>query len=320
MLPRCAAVLAPAVAAMIACAGFAGAQPYPNRYIRIITTDPGSGTDFVARMIAQGLGPAVGQQVIVDNRGGGVIAIELAAKAPPDGYTLLVFGSTLWLSPFLRSSVSWDPVRDFAPVTIAVSSPNIVAAHPSLPANSVKELIALAKERPGQLNYGSTIGGSTHLSAELFKTMAGVDIVLIPYKGNGPALNAVLGGQVQLMFATAAAASPHVKSGRLKALAVTTAQPSALFPGLPTVAASGLAGYDAGTLMGVFAPSRVPAAIVSRLNQEIAAVLDKPDVKARFFNAGVEAVGNSQEECAAAIKAEMAKFGKLIKDLGIREE
>ena len=191
-------------------------QNYPSKPIRIVTSTAGGGADIVARLIAQGLSASLGPQVLVDNRNG-MIAGEIVAKSPPDGYTLLVYGSTLWLSPFLRSNVSWDPVRDFSPVSLAVNSPNIVVVHPSLPVKSVKELIALAKQRPGQLNYGSTIGGSTHLSAELFKAMAGVDIVHIPYKGNGPALNAVIGGQVQLMFSTTAAASPQVKSGRLRA-------------------------------------------------------------------------------------------------------
>jgi len=217
-------------------AGVVYGQSYPNKPVRIVTSQPGSGNDLVSRVIAQGLTGGLGQQVIVDNRG--VIAAEIVAKSPPDGYTLVLYGPPLWLLPFMRDNVPWDPVRDFAPITLAVSTPNLVVVHPSLPVNSVRQLIALAKASPGELNYGSTAGASPHLAAELFKAMARVDMVGVSYKGAGPALNGLLGGQVHLMFPNASTVMPHVKSGRLRALAVASAEPSALAPDLPTVARS----------------------------------------------------------------------------------
>jgi tripartite-type tricarboxylate transporter receptor subunit TctC len=212
-------------------------------------------------------------------------------------------------------------VRDFSPITLAVTTPLLVVVHPSLPVKTVKELIALAKAKPGSLNYASGISGSaTHLPAELFKAMAGVDIVRVAYKGGAPALTAVLAGEAQVMFATSSGAGPHVNSGRLRALAVTSAQPSALFPGLPTVSASGVPGYDAASIMCVFAPARTPAAVIGRLNQEIVRILNKPEVKERFIRAGSEVVASSPEQLAATITADMSTMGKVIKDAGIRAE
>ncbi|MBI3938454.1 MAG: tripartite tricarboxylate transporter substrate binding protein [Betaproteobacteria bacterium] len=293
-------------------------QSYPNKPIRMIAPAIGGASDIAARLIAQSLSGTLGQQVVVDNRGS--IAPEIGAKAAPDGYTLLSYGSPLWLSSFLRDNVPWDPVRDFSPITLTASSPNVLIVHPSLPAKSVRELIALAKARPGELNFstGST-GALTHLTGELFKAMAGVNIVRIPYKGNGPALNALVGGQVQLMFANSGSVVPQLNSGRLRALAVTSAQPSALVPGLPTVAASGLPGFESVTIIGMFAPAGTPAELIERLNQEIVRVLNRVDVKEKFFRIGVEAVSSSPEQFAAFIKADMTKWGKVIKDAGIRE-
>lgn len=305
------------------CVGAAFGQNYPVKPVRIVTAEPGGGNDFAARVLAQGLTRSLGQQVIVDNRGGagGAIAAEVAAKAPPDGYTLLLYAGNIWTIPLLRKNVPYDFVADFAPVTWVARSPNTVVVHPSLPVQSVKELIALAKARPGQLNYASGgSGSSTHLSVELFKSMAGVNIVRVPYKGNGPALNDLIAGQVQVMFVTAATVTPHLTSGRLKALAVTSAEPSVLAPGLPTVAASGLPGYDSISIYGLFAPSRTPAAIIRLLNQESAQFLKTAEVKERFFKAGVETVGSSPEEFAAVIKSDMTKMAKVIRDAGIREE
>ncbi len=308
------------VGLMVLGGGLASGQTYPNKPIRIVTIEPGGGGDLAARLIAQGLSGSLGQQVLVDNRGGGVIAIEIVAKAPPDGYTLLLYGGTLWIGPLLQN-VSWDPVRDFSPITLAVTFPNIVAVHPSLPVKSVRELIALAQARPGELNYSSgSIGASTHLAAELFKSMAGVNIVRVPYKGGGPATIALVTGEVHLMFATVGLVTPHVKSGRLRALAVTTAQPSALAPGLPTVAASGVPGYESRSILGIFARARTPEVIINRLNQEIVRVLNRAEVKQRLFGSGVETVGSSPEESAATMKAETAKWGKVIKEAGIRVE
>ena len=320
-LPRFVATIV-AIGIMVLSAGIVFGQNYPDKPIRVVTSAYGSGSDFVARLIAEELSTSLGKQLIVDNRGGSaVILAGIVAKAPPDGYTLLVFGSTFWLTPLMRDNPAYDPVRDFSPITLVVNSPSILVVHASVPAISVKELVALARAKPGVLNYGSGSNGApTHLSVELFKAMAGVDIVRIPYKGTGPAVNALIGGQVQLMITGPAAVAQHVKSGRLRALAVASAQPSVLTPGLPTVAASGVPGYESASTGGVFAPAGTPAKIVNQLNQEIVRIINRADVKARFLNAGLETVGNTPEQFAAMVKSDMAKWGKLIKDAGIREE
>ena len=302
-------------------AGAACAQNYPVKPVRILTAEPGGGLDFQARLIAQGLAGYLGRQVIVENHGGGVFAAEIIAKAPPDGYSLLFYGSNVWLAPFLSSNVPWDPEKDFAPITMAVRSPNLVVVHPALPVKSVQELIVLAKARPGELNYASgSAGSSPHLAAELFKFMAGVNIVRIPYRGNALGYTDVIRGQVQLIFPTASSVAPHLQSRRLRPLAVTTAQPSALFPDLPTVAASGLPGYELATITGMFAPAGTPAALISRLNQETVKVLASAEVKERFFKVGVETAGSTPQEFAATIKSEMSRLGRIIRDAGIRDE
>ena len=312
----------------LSCAGLAvvfsagaAAQDYPTKPIRIVCSEPGGGTDIVARLIAQELTPGFNQRVVVDNRGGSnVIPAELVAKSPPDGYTLLLLSNTLWLLPLLEK-VSFDPVRDFSPITLAVRSPNILVVHPSLPVKSVKELIALARHRPGELNYASGItGASTHLAAELFKSMAAVNIVRVPYRGTAPALVDLIGGQVQLMFSTAASVVPHIKSARLRALAVTTLQPSRFFPDLPTVAASGVPGYQSGTNYALFAPSGTATTITARLNQEIARALNKQDVAEKLFKAGVEVVASSPEQLAATIRSEVVRMDAVIRGGGIRAE
>jgi tripartite-type tricarboxylate transporter receptor subunit TctC len=285
----------------------------------MLTSEAGGGSDFVARLLAQGMTTHLGQRVVVDNRG--IIAAEIAAAAQADGYTILLYGSPLWLSPFLRERLPYDPVRDYAPVSVVVSTPNIVVVHPAVAAQNISELVALAKAKPGSLNYSSASTGSTqHLAAELFKRMSGTDIVRIPYKGSGPALNAVIAGQVQLMFPSAGSAMPHVRSNRLRALAVTTAQPSALVPGLPTVASSGLPGYESVSPFGVFAPLKTPPAVIARLHRDIVLALNDSDIKARFAGGGVETVGSPPAALAALLKSEMAKWGKLIREAGIREE
>lgn len=295
-------------------------QTFPSKPIRMLSSAPGGSSDVVARMIAPGLSANLGQQVIVDNRGG-FISVDILTKAPPDGYTLLYFGSSLWLAPFLRANVPYDPVKDFSPVALAVSAPTILVVHASVAATSVKELIALAKAKPGTLNYSSGPSGSaTHLAAELLKSMAGVSIVRIPYKGQGPALNALLGGEVQLTFPSAGSVMTHVKAGKIRALAITSSEPSALFPGLSALAAAGVPGYESVQMSGIFAPAKTPKPIVDRLNREIVRVLDSADVKERFASAGLEAVGGSPEQFAAKIKSEMIRMGKVIKDAGIREE
>lgn len=279
--------------------------------------ETGSG-DFVARLIAPGLAENLGQQVIVDSRG--IVAGEIVAKAPADGHVLLAYGSPLWLLPFMRDNVAYDPVRDFAPLTLAASAPNILVLHPAVPARSVEELIALARAKPGELNYGAgSSGSSAQMAAELFNAMARVNTVRVSYKGTGPALIALIGAQVQLMFPNAGSVKPHLATGRLRALAVTTAAPSALAPGLPTLAASGLPGYESGSPFGLFAPVKTPAALVQRLHQEVVKVLGRTDVKEKFFNLGVETIASSPDQLAATVRSEMAKWGRIIRDAGIHE-
>ena len=300
-------------------AGVVWSQDYPNKPIRILTAEPGGGPNLISRTIAPGMTSSLGQQVIVDNRG--LIAIETAAKSAPDGYTLLVYGSSIWLMPFLRDNVPFDPLRDFSPITLAVSAPNVLVVTPSLPVKSVRELVALARARPGELNYGTSSPGATSsLAAELFKGMAKVNIVRINYKGTGQALTAAISGEVQLMIPTAGGVAPHLKSGKLRGLAVTSAQPSPLLPGLPTVSASGLPGYESVAVYGVFAPGNTPTAIVNRLNQEIVRTLKDAEVKQRFLNVGVEVVASSPDVMTATMKSEMVRMGKVIKDAGIRGE
>jgi tripartite-type tricarboxylate transporter receptor subunit TctC len=312
-------MLAAAVCGQAASTGWA--QAYPDKPIRIITSTIGGAADFAARFAAQGLSSLLGQPVIVDNRGSGIVIGEIAAKAPADGYTVLVAGPTLWLAPLLYGRLSWDPVRDFSPVMLAVSSPNILVVHPGVEANSVKDLITLAKARPGALNYATGGSGSTpHLAAELFKSMADVDLARINYRGAGPAFNDLIAGQVQVMFAVGTGAMPHVKSGRLRALAVTSAHPTPLVPGLPTVAASGLPGYESVNNVGLFVPAKTPAAIIHRLNQESVRAFSKVEVKERVFNSGAEVVAGSPEQFRTAVKAEMTRLGKVIRDAGIRSE
>ncbi len=236
--------------------------------------------------------------------------------------TLLMYGPVVWLMPFMRDKVPWDPVKDFAPVTLATESPNILVIHPSLPVKSVPDLIALAKARPGQLNYGSGLtGASNHLAAELFMSLAHINMVRVVYKSTGPALNALIGGEVQVLFPAAGGGiAPHIRSGRLRALAVTSAEPSELAPGLPTVAASGVPGYESGIISALLAPAKTPAAIVNRLNQETVRVLNKPEIKERLLGAGFESIASSPEQLAAKIKSEMERLGKVIKQAGIRDE
>ena len=298
--------------------GAARAQDFPSKPIRIVTGAPGGSSDFTARLIAQGLTENLRQQVIVDNRGN--VDGELVARAPPDGYTLVIDGASIWIGPLVQKA-PYDPVRDFAPVTLAVSAPNVVIVQPSIPVKSIRELIAFAKAQPGKLNYSSGgIGASSHLAAELFKSMAGVTIININYKGTGPALNALIANEVQVMFVNPAIASPHIKSERVRALAVASLEPSPLMPDLPTVAAAGLPGFESVVLQGMFAPAGTPVARVKLLSREIAKVLNRPEVKERHFNTGVETVASTPEELAARIKSEMAKWGKVIRDARIRVE
>ncbi len=299
------------------------AQQYPSKPIRIITTDPAGAADIAARLIAPTLTANLGQQVIIDNRpgAGSITSIETVAKAAPDGHTLLLHGSPVWLMQFMRANLPWDPIRDLAPVSLATTLPNVLTVHPSLPVKSVKDLIALARARPGELNYGAgSPGASNHLAAELFNGMAKVNMVRIGYKGGGPAVLGLISGQTQLMFATAASVKPHIDSGRLRAVAVTTAQPSVLFPGLPTVASAGLPGYEALTIYGLFAPIKASAAVINLLNKEVVGALAKADVKERLARSGAEAVSSTPEAFGVIVREDIARWGKVIRDAGIRAE
>ena len=303
-------------------AGTACSQTYPVKPVRMVAAEAGGGGDFAARLIAHELSAAFGQQVTVDNRGAaaGIIAGQTVAKAPPDGYTLLFYSGLIWTLPLLKE-VPYDPAKELSPVTHALSTANILVVSPAVAAKSVQELIALAKAKPGTLNYASSgSGGTPHLAAELFKTMAGVSLVHVPYKGQAAALNDLLSGLVQIMFPNAAAVAPHVKSGRLRALAITTLKPSPHYPGLPTVAASGLPGYESVVVFGMWVPAKTPVALLTRLNRETVAAVNKPDVKEKFFNVGVDTVGTTPEEFAAMIKADTLRMEKLIKSAGIRAD
>jgi len=305
------------IAVIMLGASVVSGQTYPSQLIRIITGSVGGGSDFVARQIAQGLAPPLGQPAVVENRAS-IIASETVAKAPPDGYTLLVGGASVWQTPVMQK-MNYDPVGDFSPISLISRDVFILAVHPSLPVKSVKELIALANARPGELNYaGGSTGGTTHLAGALLTSVAGVNIVNVPYKGTAPAVAALLSGEVQLAINEAGLITPHVASGKVRALAVTSATPSALVPSLPTVAASGLPGYEWIGMTHLLAPAKTTAAIINRLNQEIVRFINVPEVKERFLKAGSEVVGNSPQEFAAIIKADMVKITKVIKDAGIK--
>ena len=298
------------------------AQNFPNRPIRVVTAEPGSGPDLVARMLARALPNTLGQQIIVENQAGanGILAAGNVAKAVPDGHTLLIYSAALWTFPLLQKA-PYDPVRDFAPIAIAASSPSLIVVHPSLPVNSVRELISLAKAKPGQLAYASGgIGAANHLAAELFKSMAGVDILRVGYKGGADAQADLVAGRVQLTFASGAIVMPLIKARRLKALAVTSAQPSPLFPGLATADATGLKGYESVSRFNVFAPAKTPDAIVSRLNQEIVRALNLADVKSRLFETGIEVVASSPEQLVSVITSDTARLSKVIQNFKITSD
>ena len=302
---------------------FAQAPPgagYPTKPIRLVSSSVGSGTDSATRMVVPGMTVSLGQQIIIDNRPGGIMQGEIVRKAQADGYTLLSVGNAFVLGPLLTPT-PYDPVRDFAPISILARYPNVVIVHPTVAANTIKELIALAKAKPGGLNYASgPVGASNHLAAELFKSMAGVNIVRVAYKGGGPALNDVIAGQVPLVFASTGSVMSLLKSGRLKALAVTSAQPSDLVPGVPTVAAAGLPGYESVSIGLLMAPLRTPAAIIRRVKQALGYALGQPDVKEKLMSIGVEAVSSSPQALTVAMREDVARVGKLIKDTGMKAE
>jgi tripartite-type tricarboxylate transporter receptor subunit TctC len=311
-------VIGIAAAALAFACGGAMAQEYPSKPIRVIAAAAGGNTDVLARFLQSGMSGGLGQQVVVDNRGS--IAPAVVAKAPPDGYTVLLSGSSLWLLPLLKPGVPWD-VKDFAPITLATSSPSLLVVHPSVPAKTLRQLIGLAKARPGEINYAAgTLGATPHLAGELFKHMAGINIVRVGYKGTGPGVIATIAGEVHMMFPGAPAAIPYVKQGRLRALAVGSAQPSPFAPGVPTLSASGLPGFESMSPQGLFAPAGTPPAILARLNQEIIKALNSEDVKQKLFNAGSQVVTNSPDAFAASMRTDVERSGKLVKAAGLFAE
>ncbi len=304
------------------CAG-ALAQDWPAKPIRFIAPNlPGGPTDILARLVGQKLAESLGQPVVIDNRAGaaGNIGTEAAAKSPPDGYTLVTGNNaTFGANVSLYKRLGFDPVRDFTPVVLVATQPNILVVHPSLPVASVKELVALAKARPGQLNYsGSGMGAAAHLAAELFKSMTATSIVHIPYKSAAPALTDLIAGETQLMFATSLSVMPHIKANRVRALGVTTARRSRFLPDLPTIAEAGVPGFEASTWHGVLVPAGTPGAIVDRLSTEINRALQLADVRDRLAAMGAEVAGGTPKEFADHIQREIPKWAKLIKTIGVQ--
>ena len=312
-------------ALVILCAGLAHAQDagYPTKPIRMLNPLAAGGpTDILARMFAQPLSEALGKQVVVDNRPGasGNIAAEMAAKAAPDGYTLFIAGAgNLAINVSLFSKIPYDPVKDFSPVALLATAPYLIAVHPSVNANSTKELIALAKAKPGSLNYGAVTGNGAHLATELFKTAAGVEMVHIPYKGAVLATSDVISGAIQVTFASTPGAMPHVKTGKLKALSITSAKRATALPDLPTVAET-LPGFEATVWYGIVAPAGTPRAIVTRLNRELAAIAKRPTMRERMIASDYEPALSTPEEFGAYIKSEIVKWGRAVKISGARAD
>lgn len=311
----------PALILLLVLAGAAGiafAQDYPAKPVRLVVPfPPGGGNDTIARLLGQKLSPVLGQQVLVDNRPGaaGTIGAELAAKAAPDGYTLFLAGvATHGINPNLRKKLPYDAVRDFHGVSLIASAPLLVVVHPSLPVKTVKQLAALAKAKPGAINFASNgTGGSSHLAVEMFKMMTGTDMLHVPYKGLSPALTDLLSGQVQVMFSSAVAMLPQVKAGKLRAIAMTGARRSLAIPDIPTVAEAGLPGYETGSWYGIVAPARTPRPIIERLGREIAAITQSPEISNRLTNEAVIPVGSTPDEFDAHIRRELARWEKVIR-------
>ena len=310
------------MALMLAC-GAGWAQGYPAKTVRVIVPyPPGGGTDTIARPLAQKLTESFGQQVIIDNRGGagGNVGMELAARAAPDGYTLVIgLTAQLAVNPALYRKLPYDPVKDYEPITLIGAGAYLLVVHPSLPVKDVKELVALAKARPGQITYASSGNGSGgHLCMELFTTMTGTNFVHVPYKGGGPALVDTLAGQVQVLFTPPVSATQHVQSGRLRALAVSTVRRSAGMPDLPTIAESGVPGYDSGVWYGVLAPAGTPREIVMRVNGDVVKALQQPDFRTMLIANSIDPIGSSPEVLAQFIRIEMAKWAKVVRDADVR--
>ena len=301
------------------------AQQYPARPVRfVLGFAPGGASDTMARTVATRLSGSLGQPVVIDNRpgAGGNIAAEIVAHSAPDGYTMLLGNNgILAINVSLYPKIGFDPVKDFAPVVLIASQPNILVVNPSVPAHSVKDLVALARSKPGQLNYASPGAGTTgHLAADLFKTLAGVNMVVIPFKGGGPAVLAVIAGECQLTFATALSVQPQIKAGKVKALAVTTARRSASFPDLPTVAEAGVPGFDAITWHGVVVPARTPQTVIARLNREFNKLLQTADMRERLMTLGSDIIGGEPKQLTDYMRVEIPRWAKVIKESGARAD
>ena len=299
------------------------AQTYPSKPVRLVLPyPPGGGSDTIARPLAQKMTEGFGQQVVVENRGGanGNIGMEAVARSAPDGYTLIfALSAQLAINPGLYRKIPYDPLRDYAPITLFGSGIYILVVHPSLPVKSVKELIALAKARPGQIAYSSSGNGSGgHLAAELLNSMVGIKMLHVPYKGGGPALMDLIAGQVQVLYATQLASWPHIQSGRVRALAVSTEKRPASLPDLPTIAEAGVPGYDSGVWYAVLAPAGTARDIIAKLNAEIVRALNQPDYRGFLVKNGIEPIGSPPEELTRTIKSELTKWAKVIKDAGVR--
>jgi tripartite-type tricarboxylate transporter receptor subunit TctC len=291
---------------------------YPDRPIHLIVPfAPGGGNDTIARLVGDGLAKELGQPVVVDNRpgAGGIVGAEAAARAPADGYTLFLGGvGSHAINPNLHANLPYDPIKDFAPISLVASAPLILVVHPSVPAHSVRELIALAKAQPGKLNYASNgNGSSSHLAAVMFASMTGVDMVHVPYKGLAPALTDLLSGQVQLMFSSVVAILPHVKAGKLRALAVSSRERLSLLPDLPTIAEAGVPGYQSSSWYGILAPAGTPPDVVAKLNAALVKVVGAPEVRSALAKEGADPAGNSVEAFGAFIAAEKQRLGELIR-------
>ncbi len=320
-----AAALLTAAALLALKPAFSRRSAYPTKPVRLVVPFvPGGSTDLLARIMAQKLDEALGQQVVVENRSGagGNIGVEYVAKSAPDGYTL-VFGhiGTFGFGPSLYQKLPYDPVKDFAPITLFAMVPNMLVVHPALPARTVKELIALAKARPGQMNYGSSGNGSaSHLATEYFKLLSKTEITAIPYKGTGPLVTDLIAGQTSLTITGVPPLYPFVQSGRLRGLAVGSTKRLPLMPDLPTIAEAGVPGYESSTWFGPLAPAKTPREIIVKLNTELMKILQRPEVKARFTAEGIEALGGTPEEFGTYIKAEIERWGRVIKAAGVAQQ
>jgi len=315
------------VAALVlaVCSAGAWAQNFPTRSIRfLVGFAPGGSTDIVARLIAQKMSETIGQQVVVDNRtgAGGIIAAEILAKSPPDGHTIFACTTgNFAIQPFLYKTLPFNPDKDLVPVTQTGSLPYIIVVHPSLPVRNVRDFIAFAKARPGQLNFASSgVGSASHLSPELFKSMAGIDLVHVPYKGTGQALGDLLAGQVVMMFDQPVSTLPHVKTGKLRVLAITSSKRFPTLPEIPTVAESGIPGFEAISWAGACTSPGTPKEIVNRLQSEIAKVLKLPDIRERLLRDGIEPIGSTPEQFQAHIEREKLKWSKVVRDSGARAD